>query len=254
MARADRSHAILAGDPGARSRCPDGTPVGSGGRGRPDDVPVIELVRPTAFFARLGRDPKIGFGEAYMAGDWRPRPGTDLGRRCCPFAARLTTLPCPSRCSGCAPWSSERLPHAQRNTLDGLAAQHRGPLRPDQRPVRGVPRPDADLLLGPVRRRAPLVRADPRGGAAPQDRRRPRPRRRRRRARRVLEIGTGWGDARHPGRRARRAGHHAHAVRRAGRPRPAAGRRGRAGRPGRHPAAGLPRGRRAATTRSSASR
>ena len=32
--------------------------------------PVLEVINPSAFFARLGRDGKIGFGEAYMAGDW----------------------------------------------------------------------------------------------------------------------------------------------------------------------------------------
>ena len=32
--------------------------------------PVLDVTNPDAFFARLGRDGKIGFGEAYMAGDW----------------------------------------------------------------------------------------------------------------------------------------------------------------------------------------
>ncbi|GIH26387.1 cyclopropane-fatty-acyl-phospholipid synthase [Acrocarpospora phusangensis] len=32
--------------------------------------PVLRVVRPEAFFARLGADGLIGFGEAYMAGDW----------------------------------------------------------------------------------------------------------------------------------------------------------------------------------------
>jgi cyclopropane-fatty-acyl-phospholipid synthase len=32
--------------------------------------PLMEIRRPEAFFSRLGRDGKIGFGEAYMAGDW----------------------------------------------------------------------------------------------------------------------------------------------------------------------------------------
>ena len=31
---------------------------------------MLEVRRPDAFFTRLGRDGKIGFGEAYMAGDW----------------------------------------------------------------------------------------------------------------------------------------------------------------------------------------
>lgn len=43
-------------------RFPDGTSWGSGG-------PVLELVRPDSFFARLGADGLIGFGEAWMTGD-----------------------------------------------------------------------------------------------------------------------------------------------------------------------------------------
>jgi cyclopropane-fatty-acyl-phospholipid synthase len=31
---------------------------------------VLEITNPGSFFARLGREGKIGFGEAYMAGDW----------------------------------------------------------------------------------------------------------------------------------------------------------------------------------------
>ena len=54
--------------------------------------PVFDLVRPQAFFARLGRDTKIGFGEAYMAGDWRAAEGTDLADLLTPFASRLTSL------------------------------------------------------------------------------------------------------------------------------------------------------------------
>src|SRR3954471_22333360 len=32
--------------------------------------PAMRLVRPEAFFARLGDSGTIGFGEGYMAGDW----------------------------------------------------------------------------------------------------------------------------------------------------------------------------------------
>jgi cyclopropane-fatty-acyl-phospholipid synthase len=41
---------------------PDGTTWGAGG-------PRLELVRPDNFFARLGADGLIGFGEAWMTGD-----------------------------------------------------------------------------------------------------------------------------------------------------------------------------------------
>src|SRR5690348_18040414 len=45
---------------------PGGRTWGSGGTG----APTMHLVRPQAFFARLGADAKIGFGEGYMTGDW----------------------------------------------------------------------------------------------------------------------------------------------------------------------------------------
>ena len=41
---------------------PDGTRWGTGG-------PRLDIVRPEAFFARLGADGLIGFGEAWMTGD-----------------------------------------------------------------------------------------------------------------------------------------------------------------------------------------
>jgi cyclopropane-fatty-acyl-phospholipid synthase len=67
---------------------PDGATWGRGGA----DAPVMELVRPANFFHRLGCDAKIGFGEAYMTGDWTTGPGTDLADLLSPFAARITEL------------------------------------------------------------------------------------------------------------------------------------------------------------------
>ncbi|GAA1642067.1 cyclopropane-fatty-acyl-phospholipid synthase family protein [Kribbella alba] len=66
---------------------PDGTRLGSGGAG----APVMEIVS-DAFFHRIGADLKIGFGEAYMAGDWRAGRGTDLADLLTTFASRLTEL------------------------------------------------------------------------------------------------------------------------------------------------------------------
>ena len=34
----------------------------------------MRIVRPAAFFHRLGCNSKIGFGESYMVGDWTRRP------------------------------------------------------------------------------------------------------------------------------------------------------------------------------------
>ncbi len=54
----------VATDAGIRVQLPDGRFFG------PEDGPRLDVVRPDPFFARVGRDGKIGFGEAYMAGDW----------------------------------------------------------------------------------------------------------------------------------------------------------------------------------------
>ena len=80
--------------------------------------PELAIVRPNAFFARLGRDTKIGFGEAYMAGDWRAGPGTDLADLLTPFAARLTTL-VPAPLQRLRAVVDKRIPHHQENTLEG---------------------------------------------------------------------------------------------------------------------------------------
>ncbi len=62
---------------------PDGKRFGRSGG------PILELVRPAQFFDRLGRDGKIGFGEAYMAGDWKTQ---DLAGLLSAMAARMRTL------------------------------------------------------------------------------------------------------------------------------------------------------------------
>ena len=54
----------MAARTGVRIAFPDGRFLG------PADGPVMHLIRPGAFFSRVGRSGKIGFGEAYMAGDW----------------------------------------------------------------------------------------------------------------------------------------------------------------------------------------
>ena len=84
----------------------------------PGDVPAIRVARPRAFFARLGHAPKIGFGESYMAGDWRPAPGTDLGEALRPFAASITNA-VPGWMQRVRGLVEERVPHVQRNTLHG---------------------------------------------------------------------------------------------------------------------------------------
>lgn len=93
---------------------PDGRVTGGGDH----DAPVFHLFRPAAFFARLGRDTKVGLGEAYMAGDWRAGSGTDLADLLTPFAARLTTL-VPAPLQRLRAVVDKRIPRDHENTPDG---------------------------------------------------------------------------------------------------------------------------------------
>ena len=68
--------------------------------------------------ARLGRDAKIGFGEAYMAGDWRAGSGTDLADLLTSFASQLTTL-IPPALQRLRVFVDRPVPHEQENTVDG---------------------------------------------------------------------------------------------------------------------------------------
>ena len=97
-----------------RAVFPDESVRGGGG----PDAPALRVVRPPSLFDRRGHQPKIGLGEAYMAGDWRAEDGTDLGVLLTPFAARLATLvPKPLlRLRGLV---DRPLPRSQRNTVDG---------------------------------------------------------------------------------------------------------------------------------------
>lgn len=89
-------------------RLPDGRTWGAGG-------PVMHLVRPAAFFHRLGADAKIGFGEAYMVGDWTSNELADVLSA---FAARLTTL-IPPALQALRGWVDRRHPAAEANDVAG---------------------------------------------------------------------------------------------------------------------------------------
>jgi cyclopropane-fatty-acyl-phospholipid synthase len=82
------------------------------------DAPEMRVVRARSFFARLGADTKIGFGEAYMAGDWTAGPGTDLADLLTPFAERLSTI-VPVPLQKLRGFVDEKLPHHQRNSVNG---------------------------------------------------------------------------------------------------------------------------------------
>ncbi len=96
---------------------PDGRVRGGGSAASPE----FQVVRPAAFFARLGRDAKIGFGEAYMAGDWRPAPDTDLADLLTPFAEQLAAL-VPAPLQKLRAIVDKHVPRNQENTLDGARA------------------------------------------------------------------------------------------------------------------------------------
>lgn len=82
------------------------------------DPPVIEVVDLEALLLRVAEQPKIGIGEGYMAGQWRPAEGTDLAAVLVPFARRLpTAVPAPLRML--RRLVDQRIPHSQRNTVTG---------------------------------------------------------------------------------------------------------------------------------------
>jgi cyclopropane-fatty-acyl-phospholipid synthase len=64
---------------------PDGAVFGGGRAGDP----VMRLVRPDAFYRRIGAGGLIGFGEAFMAGDWA---ADDLAGLLTVFAREMATL------------------------------------------------------------------------------------------------------------------------------------------------------------------
>ncbi|MBM6403071.1 class I SAM-dependent methyltransferase [Phycicoccus sp. CSK15P-2] len=171
-----------------RMRYPDGTVVGSGG----PDSPVLEVARPRALFRRLEAHPKIGLGEAYMAGDWSAAEGTDLAQALMPFAAKMGDL-VPKPLLSLRGLVDRAMPRAQRNTLEGsrsnisahydlsndLFAAFLDPSMSYSSALFDPTRPlaEQDLHEAQVRKvEAILDAADVRAGS------------------RVLEIGTGWGE------------------------------------------------------------
>ncbi len=97
-----------------RLRYPGGRLVGGGG----PDSPVLEVVRPRALFHRLESHPKIGLGEAYMAGDWKAADGTDLAHALMPFAARMGEI-VPKPLLSLRGLVDRAIPQGMRNTLEG---------------------------------------------------------------------------------------------------------------------------------------
>ncbi|WP_109509604.1 SAM-dependent methyltransferase [Nocardioides speluncae] len=90
---------------------PDGTSWGAGGQ----DDPTLRLVRPDAFFQRLGAGALIGFGEAYQAGDWET---DDLAGVLTVLASRLSTL-IPAPLQRLRRAAVRRRPRREVNTIAG---------------------------------------------------------------------------------------------------------------------------------------
>ncbi len=91
---------------------PGGERIGDGG----PDAPVMRIVRPAAFFHRLGCNSKIGFGESYMVGDWTCSRLADL---LTPFAATLSTLIPPALQRIGRRFAEARQPTEEINTVEG---------------------------------------------------------------------------------------------------------------------------------------
>jgi len=100
-----------------RIEYPDGTVVGAGSTSA-DAGPRMLIHRPQDFFARVADSGLIGFGEAYMAGDWS---APDLAAVLTVLATRIGTLvPAPLQRfrAVCMP----RQPRSQRGTRAGARA------------------------------------------------------------------------------------------------------------------------------------
>jgi cyclopropane-fatty-acyl-phospholipid synthase len=170
-----------------RAVYPDGTVRGGGGA----QSPTLELVDPAALFDRMGHHPKIGLGEAYMAGDWRAVEGTDLAQLLTPFAERMSTV-LPTSLLRLRGVVDRPLPQWQRNTPSGsrnnisahydlsndLFARFLDETMTYSSALFDNSTPFAEQVLEDAQRRKLEAVLDAAGVVA---------------GTRVLEIGTGWG-------------------------------------------------------------
>ncbi|OLZ46281.1 SAM-dependent methyltransferase [Amycolatopsis keratiniphila] len=163
-----------------RVRMPDGSHLGAGG----PDAPEMRLNRPAAFFHRLGVDAKIGFGEAYMVGDWT---SDALAEVLTPFAERMATL-IPPLLQRFRRFVDRGHPDGEENSVEGARSNiHRhydlsndlfgAFLDPSMMYSSALFGPDDDLTAAQHRKiDSVLDYAGVREGST------------------VLEIGTGWGE------------------------------------------------------------
>ena len=90
---------------------PDGVVYGAGRAGDP----ILTLVRPASFYHRVGASGTIGFGEAYMAGDWTAE---DLPGVLEAFAANMDRL-VPAVLKSLRHAVLRRQPASEDNTVEG---------------------------------------------------------------------------------------------------------------------------------------
>ena len=96
--------------------------------------PVAVIHRPDEFFARIGRDQLIGFGEAYLTGAW---DAEDLGGFLTVLCSEIQHL-VPRNLQKLRSLVVARPPRWQKSNAE-RPGQHHPPLRPVQRPVRALP-------------------------------------------------------------------------------------------------------------------
>ncbi|WP_372435301.1 class I SAM-dependent methyltransferase [Tomitella cavernea] len=99
-----------------RIELPDGTVIGDAAEPSPDLPPAPRMILhdPAAFARRVGADGLIGFGEAYMAGDWA---SPDLDAVLARLATRMTDL-VPGRLQGLRRLYVRARPQHERNTTE----------------------------------------------------------------------------------------------------------------------------------------
>jgi cyclopropane-fatty-acyl-phospholipid synthase len=93
---------------------PNGKTFGAGGPASP----LMRIDRPAQFYRRIGSDGLRGFGEAYMVGDWQC---DDLAGFLTPLARQLTTL-VPRPLQRVRSWWQARQPASEQNDLQGARA------------------------------------------------------------------------------------------------------------------------------------
>jgi cyclopropane-fatty-acyl-phospholipid synthase len=96
---------------------PGGERLGHGGHGSP----IMRIVRPRAFYRRVAVHGRIGFGEAYLAGDWT---STDLAGLLTTFATRFATST-PRSWTVLRQLVDRGRPPAERNTIGGARSNAR---------------------------------------------------------------------------------------------------------------------------------